>query len=185
LSSLFKNRLPRLGVIISAGLLLSSLIYLAIHNKRAAPVAPVIATCETLKPGLGLRRIGEQEGLQFDILEREFRIHEGTQDAPPFVHAFYIRPQHSESSLNISFGPPEWEGVRDPDLAVLNHLEKRNVLDKADHQVGEDDWGYLRTRERWRRVQFRGGTAKYRFVSRKDADLFDQVIDSVCVLSDK
>jgi hypothetical protein len=49
---------------------------------------------------------------------------------------------------------------------------------------GEDYWEYLNTGEPWRQVRFFTGgvVAKYGFVTKDEAKLFDQVISSVCLL---
>ena len=105
---------------------------------------------------------------------------------PPFEHGFSLRTSDGKSGLNISFGPLDIrEGtVSDPDTTVLNHLEKRTVVDQAERPIGEDYWGYLNSGEHWRRVWFfKGGIlAKYGFVRKEDAEMFDRVIESACIL---
>ena len=72
----------------------------------------------------------------------------------------------------------------DPARIISDHVEKRSMLDYAGRPIGENYWGYLSTGERWRQARFfKGGVvAKYGLVNEKEAELFDRVISSVCLL---
>jgi len=60
---------------------------------------------------------------------------------------------------------------------------KRIIVGDQGHSVGEDDWGYLEPERRWRRARFQGWVqAEYGFVNANDADLFDEIIKSACLL---
>jgi len=104
---------------------------------------------------------------------------------PPFDHGFDLTPKNSTSVLDISFGPPSTQGAAvDPSLVFSDHIEKRNIFDDKGQLIGEDNWGYLKSGERWRQVHLRGSAyVKYGFVDEKDAKLFDQVINSACRLT--
>ena len=66
---------------------------------------------------------------------------------------------------------------------AYSRAENRIVVDDTGHSVGEDDLSYLNTGTRSRSVLFQGWvTAQYRSVSEENAALFDQIINSACLL---
>jgi len=134
-----------------------------------------------------MRRIGNQYGFQFDVFAKDFRVHEGTQDTPPFAHGFHLTAKNSTSALDITFGQRPMESMAvDPAFTFSKHVEKRSIVDNTGQPIGEDYWGYLNTGERWRQVRlFKGGiVAKHGFVNKEEAELFDRVISSACLLVD-
>lgn len=163
--------------------------YLYLSRTRTVPKTPtvpvpVVSTCKDSSPGT--RRVGAKAGdrymLQFSVPEARVRIRDGVTDAPPLIYGFDIRLQGDESLLTISYGPPSSAGV-DPARGTYSRVEKRVVVDDAGHSVGEDDLRYLNTGARSRSVLFQGWvTAQYRSVSETDARLFDQIINSACLL---
>jgi hypothetical protein len=66
------------------------------------PALPAVSGCR--QPVPGMRRIGEQTGLQFDVPIRDFTISEGSTDAPPPIHGFDIKPKNITAWLSISWG---------------------------------------------------------------------------------
>jgi len=164
-------------------LVCATYVYFVLNRKPSAPIAPVVTSCNITKPGM--RRIGDQFGLQFDVPAANFTIGKWMPDAPPIVLGFDVRGKNSTSLLTISFDPPENISVVDPASVFAEHAEKRNVFDEKGHVIGEDSWSYLYSGERSRRVQLRGGraVAKYDFVNERDAESFDQIIGSACLLS--
>lgn len=66
------------------------------------PALAAISSCR--EPGPGMRRIGEQTALQFDVPIKDFTISEGSTDAPPPIHVFGIKPKNSTAWLSISWG---------------------------------------------------------------------------------
>ena len=173
----------RLGLIFFGILLLgiASLRFI-VPSKPVAPFVPVVSVCKTLKPGI--RRIGNEYGIQFDVATSDLSIHEGVEDAPPFTHGFGLTPKNSTSVLEISYGDNqslESFGT-DPVLTFSEHFEKRSISDEKGQLLGEDYWGYLDRSKRWRRVHLKGWVdARYGFVSEKEAKLFDTAINSVCL----
>ena len=134
-----------------------------------------------------MRRMGNRYGLQFDVLAKDFRVIEGTEDTPPFAHGFDLAPQNSTSVLDIKFSQRPVESMAvDPALTFSKHVEKRSIADNTGQPIGEDYWGYLNSGERWRQVRlFKGGVvAKYGVVNEEEAELFDRVISSGCLLHD-
>jgi hypothetical protein len=152
----------------------------------AVPPIPVVSVCKELASGM--KRIGASPGdrymLQFDIPVNEVRVHEGAADMPPFEYGFGIRPQAGgESLLRITYGPQQNSMDVDRRRASSVRIVKRIIVDGQGRSVGEDDWGYPDPEKRWRRARFQGWVeAEYGFVNKKDADLFDQVINSACLL---
>ena len=71
----------------------------------------------------------------------------------------------------------------DPTRVFSDHVEQRGIFDDKGRLIGEDHWGYLKRGERWRKVRISGWVAKYGFVNEKEAELFDRVISSACLLS--
>src|SRR5579863_2082207 len=153
----------RTWIIVVAVLIVSGLfIYWRIHNIRR-PMTPVVAACGALP--LRVRRVGERYGIQFDVAETEFSIHEGVSDAVPLKHGFGLRPPNSQSLLDIQLS----EGVQVPEVdakrVFSTQVERRTIFNDRGVAIGEDDWGYLNS-ESWRQVRFwAGGGAKYGFVS--------------------
>ncbi len=174
----------KLWLIVTMGILLlcAAYFHFVIGKKALAPIVPVVSSCNSLGPGM--RRIGDQYGFQFDVPIKDFAISEGTSDAIPVVHGFDLKLKNGVSVLGISFGSRATESIPvDPASVFSNHVEKRSIFDDKGEPIGEDDWGYLDSGERWRRIQLRGrGVAKYNFVNEKEAELFDRVISSVCLL---
>jgi hypothetical protein len=147
-------------------------------------MVPVVSKCKELAPGM--TRIGDQYGLQFDALLTNFAIHEGTSDTIPVVHGFRLRLKNTESALEISFGQRPLKNMAiDPVRIFSKHVEQRSIFDDQGHSIGEDYWGYLNTGGCWRQARFfKGGVvAEYGFVNEKEAELFNQVISSACLLS--
>lgn len=151
----------------------------------AIPPTPVVSVCNELAPGM--KRIGASPGdrymLQFDIPVNEVRVREGVTDAPPIVYGFDIGPRVGESLLVISYGPQSNYLIVDRERASSTRIVKRIIVDDQGRSVGEDDWGYLDPERRWRRARFQGWVqAEYGFVNEKEAALFDQIINSACLL---
>jgi hypothetical protein len=130
-----------------------------------------------------MRRIGNSSGVQFDVPAKDFAIGEGWSDTPPFTHGFGLGLKDGKSLMNIELEKPLDNMAVDPIRVFSAHIERRSVFDDKGQVIGEDNWGYLTTGERWRNIHFRGRVAvKYGLVSQSDAQLFDQIINSACIL---
>jgi hypothetical protein len=102
---------------------------------------------------------------------------------PPGLLGFGLTLINSKSTLDISLGSQLGTVAVDPISVFSAHIEKRTITDYKGRQIGEADWGNLNTGERWRNVRFGGRVvAKYGFINEKNAEVFDQVINSVCLL---
>jgi hypothetical protein len=181
---LSSERPPRSRFLLAVGsvVLLVACFYLVVR-KPAAPPALVVSDCK--KSGPGMRSIGDLNGFQFDVTEKDFSISEGTQDAPPFAHGFVLRPRNSAAVFNIGEEFPIESIDTYPARVFSKDFEKRGIFDSAGHRIGEDYWGYLDTGERWRQIRlFKGSVvAKYGLVDKKEAEMFDGIASSVCFLS--
>src|SRR6476620_2577673 len=154
--------------------------YLATRTK-IAPVLHRVSLCSVVEAGM--RRVGDR-GLDFDVSTKDFRITEGTTDVAPIVHGFDLAPKKSNATLEIEFGERPMDSIAtDPALTFLSQVVRRPIFDDKGRQLGEDEWGYRGTGERWRRLRFTGiGTAKYGLVDTRDAEKFDQIINSACLV---
>lgn len=148
------------------------------------PNVPVVSSCKTLQPGM--RRMGDRRGFQFDAVAADFQTIEGTQDAPPSAHGFDLMPANSTARLVISFGSDLGQGPSDadPNLVFSEYSEKHRILDDEGQLIGEDYWGYLGRGKIWRRVHLHGFVyANYSDAGEQEAERFDRVINSACLLS--
>jgi len=156
-------------------------LFFPLGKNQLAPAVPVISACKELAPGM--RRIGNRYGIQFDVPKNEFTFGEGRSDAGPLVGGFDLSTKNGHSLLVISTRRPLENVAIDPVRVMSKHVEKRTILDDKGLPIGEDNWGYLSSGERWRKVQFQGMVAaRYSLVSETEARLFDQVINSACFL---
>ncbi|HEV2113947.1 MAG TPA: hypothetical protein VGR50_07335 [Terriglobales bacterium] len=181
------DKMPRLAfisaILITVGAVLSvAYLHFVVRNTPRAPAVLTISECGELQPNV--KRIGDKGGFQFDVDVRNFAITEGTQDMPPFVHGYRLMPKHGTHVLEISFGESPKDVATDSKLVFSGHFEKRGILDPSGHQIGEDDWGYLESGESWRQVEFFKGraVAKYGFVNENEANIFDRIVGSACIL---
>jgi hypothetical protein len=183
-SSLAGRRPVLFLAVIIAILLVAAYLHFVINTKPASPRLLVMSPCGQLQPKM--RRIGSQSGFQFDVPTSDLSISEGAEDTPPFAYGFILKPRNGFSVMNISFRHrPMDTSTMDPVLTFSKHVEKRDVVDNTGESIGDDYWGYLNAKERWRRVRlFKGGVfAKYDSADMKESALFDRVLNSGCVLS--
>jgi len=152
----------------------------------AIPPMPVVSVCKELAPGM--ERIGASPWnrymLQFDVPLNKAAVHEIPTDSPPIdARHFWITPRNSKSGLKISYDSQSNDVVLDRERASSARIVKRIIVDDHGRSVGEDDWGYLDPERRWRRARFQGWVqAEYGFVNEEEAALFDQIINSACLL---
>jgi hypothetical protein len=195
--------------IVGLTFLLVAYLYVRSAQKPVATAIPIVSGCKKLGPGL--KRIGEPyrvEQVEFDIPAGSFNIDQWSQDAPPNATSFRIGPKNDASYLSIDFGPAAFPssplGAPIPQAlmppaprrqpAPSGHVETRTIFDDKGTAVGEDSWGYWDGDERWRRVLFPVGTVVARYgsinkedvanhgsVHQKEAELFDRIINSVCI----
>lgn len=169
-----------IGIVVA--LICAGLFILVRSKNPQAPPVPVISDCKPL--ATGMRRVGSGPGIQFDVLTSGFRISEGATDAAPFIHGFDVKEKTGLSALQIDFGPAGALVDVDPAATFSTHVERRTIFDNHRKPVGQDTWGYLSSGERWRRVHLKGfAHLKYGLVQANEAERFDQVISSACLVS--
>ena len=174
-------RWPLLWSVIGIGLAGTSYFFFVFRKSPGPPPLPVISSCKAVEPGF--RRVGDH--YQFDVPINGFIVNEGTQDTPPFIHGFRLKVRDSAAVLSISFGERPMESMTvDPSFLFSKHVLRRTIFDSDARPIGEDYWGYSNSRDRWRSFRlFKGGVvAKYDLADVKEADLFDRVIRSACIL---
>lgn len=163
-------------------------------RKPAGSVVPVVRSCKTL--GLGMRRVGAG-AFQFDVPEEGFTIKHFASDAPSGSYGFSVKPSSSTSYLLIQWDPKigieSMRPTTDPALTFVGPVQNRKIIDNKGNVIGEDAWGYWGDREFWRRVRLKGSVVArygsinqgdlptYGSVFQQDAQLFNQVINSVCI----
>jgi hypothetical protein len=191
---------PWLIAIMGFVLLFSAYFLLRGRSKKpVAPAVPIVSGCKKLRPGMRRIEVGPVK-FHFDVPVKRFTVKCGVPDAPTGPYGGCdVQPKNSASLLNISWdAEASMEGMRphlDPALVYSGPVVNRKVLDDDENTLGEDSWGYWGNGEIWRRVRLRGSViarygsikpndiASYGSVHAEDAELFDQVINSVCILS--
>jgi hypothetical protein len=146
---------------------------------------------------------------QFDAPTEGIVIQAGAPDTGSAGYGFDLVPKNSGALLSITWDDPEdanefMKPPIPPELISSRLAVTRKIVDDEGATVGEDSWGYWGDGELWRRVRLRGhlvaryGSPKpvgydssYRkeaepfgSVHQKEAELFDRIINSVCMASD-
>jgi hypothetical protein len=139
----------------------------------------VIRVCG--KPGPGQKQIGwGKYGLQFKVPTRAVRILGGKADVDYL--RYVIKPKTGDAYLELWFGPYAMNSEPDDDLLVNSvKFAQRNVVASDGGVVGQDSWGELASGSIWRQTAVVAvGGSRYGNASAQDANLFDQVVTSIC-----
>jgi hypothetical protein len=135
------------------------------------------------KPGPGQKQIGwGKYGLRFRVPKRAVKILGGKTNTD-YVR-YVIKPKTGEAHLELWFGPYAMESDPDNDLVINSvNFAQRNVVDANGGVAGKDSWGNLRSEGSWRQtaVSTQGGSI-YRNARPQDATLFDQIVNSICLV---
>jgi hypothetical protein len=70
----------------------------------------------------------------------------------------------------------------DDQLVNSANFEQRSIVSSKDHLVGLDSWGRLNDGTLWRQIFVSGEGARYSKASEDDANFFNQIIDTFCVV---
>jgi hypothetical protein len=137
----------------------------------------VTMACETAaKPGREIA--GSYAG--FNISDQSMRVSGGEIDVD--YRRFLIRLGHSESVLELWFGPYAMSGVPGDDMFIDSSVfRERQVVAAKGDIVGLDSWGTLKNGRRWRQTSIVSEGAIYRSATSQEAESFDRIINSVCV----
>jgi hypothetical protein len=129
----------------------------------------------------GTKRIGWQLTF-FDVPGRNVILSGGKWDVDYVVYS--VKPKSGESYLQLWFGPYAISTVPDDEDFVSSvSFSERNIVAPSIGEVGIDTRGNLASRERWRQTVVGGmGGARYKAKTPEDAILFDQIVDSICLV---
>ena len=132
------------------------------------------------KPPPDQRRIGwGSSGLQFSVPRRGVKISGGKPDVD--YNVYVVRLKDSGSHLELWFGP--YAMNLDPDDAQLvnsSRFSQRRVVHADGGFEGVDSRGQLRDGQLWRQTSVVAEGAKYQVARQQDAEVFDQIINSLC-----
>jgi hypothetical protein len=150
---------------------------------RITMVAPVdslvVHACG--KTGPKQKQIGGGKyGLQFEVPTHAVKILGGKPDVD-YVR-YVIKPKSGEAILELWFGPYAINTDPDDDMFINSaKFGQRNIVTPDGGVVGKDSWGELAGGAIWRQtaVVAEGGSV-YRSASPQVADLFNQLVDSIC-----
>ena len=151
-----------------------------------APAILIVSTCSESVPAIqrvGSGNVAASSRIYFDVPAENFTIHSGTPDMViGTYHAVALRG--SSTNLEIGYGALNLDRELSAAFPVFStHREERDVRTPGGRVIGKDRWGFLKSGERWRIVRFSGGDEiGYRPVGTKEAGLFDQVVNSACVM---
>jgi hypothetical protein len=151
---------------------------------HTAPSALTLSTCRDVTSGM--RRLGSKSSVQFDLPSKDFDVSSWMNDMPPAL-AFRARSRSDHTAwLEISAGMDAIMSSRELTSSiptVSRYVGERDVYNSDGRQVGKDHWGYLKSGERWRYLEFSWGSgAAYRPARPNQAKLFDQAISTGCIL---
>jgi hypothetical protein len=134
--------------------------------------------CGARQPGS--KRIGWR--VRFDLPRHAVRILGGKTDVD-YVR-YLIKPKAGDAYLELWFGPYALSTEPD-DEDFLSSIEfsQRRIVTPGLGVVGTDTRGQHRDREKWRQTAIAGGGgARYKATGSEDVILFDQVVNSICMV---
>lgn len=142
----------------------------------------VVPVCGKVKAGQ--QRIGwGKYGLHFDVAQRSLKILGGKPDVDYVLYV--IRPKTGEAALELWFGPMAFSMMpSDDELIRSETFEQRNIVKEDGRWTGVDSWGQQGDGTRWRHTAVVAEGAKYKDVSPEQARLFDEIVNSLCEVSD-
>jgi hypothetical protein len=140
----------------------------------------VIPACGVVSRGQ--KRIGwGKYGLQFNVLKRAVNISGGKTDVD-YVH-YVIKPKAGEGWLELWFGVNAMGELPDDDQFVSSERYSHRNVFAPGMTVGLDSWGETRGGGEWRQTAVAAfGGAKYRSASPEQTRLFDEVVNSMCMV---
>jgi hypothetical protein len=134
--------------------------------------------CRKHRPGT--KRIGSRLG--FDVPRRNVQVLGGKPDTDYVMYV--IKPKTGGSYLQLWFGPYALSTIPgDDDFLNSVTFSERRIVSPSMGVVGTDTRGQLQNQERWRQAAVvASGGARYRAKTTEDVALFDQIVDSMCVV---
>lgn len=120
-------------------------------------------------------------GLHFSVPKNEVKILDGKADTD-YVR-YVIKPKNGDSFLALWFGPyaipsePE-----DEQFINSSSFSQRNLVAVNGGGLGADTWGQSKNGLSWRHTGTMGSGAVYQDATKEEAQLFDQIINSICTV---
>jgi hypothetical protein len=139
----------------------------------------IVRACGNAGPGQ--KQIGgDKYGLRFEVPTHAVKVLGGKADVD-YIR-YVIKPKSSEAFLELWFGPYAINTDPDDEMFVNSaKFEQRNIVTPDGGVVGKDSWGELAGGAMWRQTAVvADGGSVYRSASPQAADLFNQLVDSIC-----
>jgi hypothetical protein len=170
----YKNGLQPLTLIVSPK---DSVIRVVMSPSRNDMIVP---KCAPPPPGQKLVP-GSGYGLHFFVPEKGVKLLGGKLDVD--YRRFCVEPEGGKAYLELWFGPYAISTEPDDDL-FLGSVDffQRNLTAADGRVIGMDSWGHMRNGAWWRWTAVAGSGAVYKNVSTEEAQLFDQIISSMCIV---
>jgi hypothetical protein len=139
-----------------------------------------VPVCSELAP-TGNQFGGGENNLRFTVPRSGERVSRGQRDVDYIEYA--VKTRHGHSYLALWFGAtafsPEPEG---DEIGESSDLSQRNLVTVHGDVIGEDSRGSEPNGTKWRHAGIVGSGAEYRNASAEDVPLFDQIINSMCIV---
>jgi hypothetical protein len=160
------------ALVISAS---DSMLRIAMDSSRSERTVPACGPEQN-----GQKRVGwGKYGLQFTVPEKGANIKSGKPDVD-YVRYVLILPK-SKSYLEFWFGV--YAMSAEPNDELLVKSLDFTQLSLGGEGIGEDSRGHLKRGRNWRQTAIIGqGGAIYRDVPLEEARVFDQIIESMCII---
>lgn len=136
-------------------------------------------------PPCGARRPGTKHigwRVRFDVPRHGVKILGGKTDVD---HVRYlVKSKTGDAYLELWFGPFAISTEpRDEDFVSSTEFSQRQIVVPNLGAVGTDSWGERHDREKWRQTVIAGaGGSRYRATRPEDVALFDQIVNSICLI---
>jgi hypothetical protein len=171
---LWKANLQPLALVVTPGTSQFRIVMTAAENNLTVPA------CSRTR--FNHRQIGwGREGMHFTVPKDGARVSGGKPDVD-YVE-YVIKPNKGEAYLELWFGRNAFSAEPDDEQFVESvSFSQRNLLTSNGETMGEDSWGQLKSGLSWRHTGGLGSGARYRDANKDEAHLFDQIIDSICMV---
>jgi hypothetical protein len=138
----------------------------------------IVPTCS--QPGLNQKQIGwGKDGLHFTAPKVGVQVLGGQPDVD-YVR-FIIKPKKGKSFLELWFGPYAFSSEPDDERFIESiDFTQRYLVSPNGEAMGKDSWGHLKNGLSWRHTGSLGSGATFRNANKEEAQLFDQIINSIC-----
>jgi len=156
--------------------------YRVARHNNAAPPQIIVAACPAVPPHARVVRAPHRY-LRFYADETAFKIYaDQPTDAVTGIDA-EIMLKNRDAKIEIGDVELSFtEQVQNGYPLMSSHIETRTVRTSDGEAFGTDEWGRLKTGERWRYVSFASGDlAGYRPSEIPDADAMDRLLATLCI----